>query len=381
MYRPIQFIRKYSTNNRIKYPSLYSQINYYANKNQKSISLNELIFFGSSNENEKLVINAAKFMYNELPIRLSRRIKDLDLLPFGLSTTDNVNKIREWYIHSFSDFISIPEPNSYSDAEKLHEISKIVYQRHSSTLITMARGIKKIEKDKNINLSYQDLQKFLDRFYMSRIGIRVLLDQYISLFGENKTNDYSGIICLKTEPVSILQDAITDVEDIVYRNRYCMPEIKIESQDVFFPYIPSHLYYCLFEILKNAVVAVNVKHNYANSIETAHKFDKYLINCKIINDDNLILIKISDSGTGIEQNVLKKIWNYAYTTTLIDDNDLYTSDFSTESPLAGFGYGLPITKLLLEYSGGRIDIFSKKDIGTDVYIVLNKNGDFNEILP
>ena len=67
MYRPIQFIRKYSTTNRIKYPSLYSQINYYANKIRKWIL--KLIY----KPNTKLV-NALSNTFNDLK---NISIKDL----------------------------------------------------------------------------------------------------------------------------------------------------------------------------------------------------------------------------------------------------------------------------------------------------------------
>ena len=53
-----------------------------------------------------------------------------------------------------------------------------IYERHSSTLITMAKGAHEIrlmlKQDVASFADYDDVQKRLDDFYMSRIGIRMV---------------------------------------------------------------------------------------------------------------------------------------------------------------------------------------------------------------
>ena len=59
-----------------------------------------------------------------------------------------------------------------------------------------------------------------------------------------------------------------------------------------------------------------------------------------------ITIKISDEGGGIRRSAIPLIWTYMYTTMEGQriDQDFQASDF--KAPMAGFGYGLPLSRLV-----------------------------------
>ena len=59
-----------------------------------------------------------------------------------------------------------------------------------------------------------------------------------------------------------------------------------------------------------------------------------------------ITIKISDEGGGIPRSAIPLIWTYMYTTMEGQniDQDFDASDF--KAPMAGFGYGLPLSRLV-----------------------------------
>jgi len=59
-----------------------------------------------------------------------------------------------------------------------------------------------------------------------------------------------------------------------------------------------------------------------------------------------ITIKISDEGGGIPRSAISLIWTYMYTTMEGQnlDQDFQASDF--RAPMAGFGYGLPLSRLV-----------------------------------
>lgn len=355
-----------------KLPNLYNEIYEFSFKNQSSITINKLLELENMNFNNRINVSA-QYLYNEIPIRLARRIKDLEKLPFELNKTNGVNQVRKWYIQSFIDFRDYNINNISNNTSLFLEMVKNVYERHAPTLITMAKGIHEIKKINKIQM--ENISELLDRFYMSRIGIRVLLGHYIELHKENsdgltESQNYFGIICKETNPKKILNDAIEDASYVATRNNHILPKFNINCNDnILFSYIPSHLYYILFEIIKNSIHATNRNNNNNN-----------YINCDINDDKNLIIIKISDNGIGIKKHNLNKIWKYSYTTTKINLDEHFETDFSKEAPLSGIGYGLPITKLLVEYFGGRIEIFSEYEVGTDVYIYLHKNGNFDEPL-
>ena len=50
------------------------------------------------------------------------------------------------------------------------------------------------------------------------------------------------------------------------------------------------------------------------------------------------------------------------------------ADFTTASPLAGLGYGIPISRNYARYFGGDLTIMSMEGYGTDSYIYLNRLG-------
>ena len=72
-----------------------------------------------------------------------------------------------------------------------------------------------------------------------------------------------------------------------------------------------------------------------------------------------ITIKISDEGGGIPRSAIPLVWTYMYTTvdsTPELDPSFNATDFN--APMAGFGYGLPISRLYARYFGGDLKLIS-----------------------
>jgi pyruvate dehydrogenase kinase 2/3/4 len=94
-----------------------------------------------------------------------------------------------------------------------------------------------------------------------------------------------------------------------------------------------------------------------------------------------VVIKVSDEGGGIKRSNMERIWSYLYTTAspavleqmLGDDNGDY-KDFDTASPLAGLGYGLPISRNYARTFDGDLTIMSMEGYGTDSFIYLPRLG-------
>ena len=91
-----------------------------------------------------------------------------------------------------------------------------------------------------------------------------------------------------------------------------------------------------------------------------------------------MVIKISDEGGGIRRSNMKRIWSYLFTTAspsilhnlLKDTENAHVRDFDTASPLAGLGYGLPISRNYARYFDGDLTIMSMEGYGTDGIIHL-----------
>ena len=153
------------------------------------------------------------------------------------------------------------------------------------------------------------------------------------------------------------------------------PVVEINGRlDLTFPYVPTHLHYILLELLKNAMRATVEKHGMYSDLPPV----VVIIADSPENED--IVIKVADEGGGIPRSQIDKIWSYLFTTAdpQIQEGFIGDKDHSSDSPLAGLGYGLPISRSYARYFGGDLDILSMEGFGTDAFVHLARLGDSRE---
>ncbi|KAG9638956.1 pyruvate dehydrogenase kinase-like protein, partial [Aureobasidium melanogenum] len=270
-----------------------------------------------------------------------------------------------------------PELNDYNT--RFSKTLEKIKRRHDSVVTTVAQGILEYKRKRQRMQIDHNIQAFLDRFYMSRIGIRMLIGQHIALTDQRAHSDpnYVGIICTKTNVRDLAQEAIENAR-FVCEDHYGLfdaPKVQLVcNPDLNFMYVPGHLSHMLFETLKNSLRAV---------VET-HGQDKEefpVTKVVVAEGKEDITIKISDEGGGIPRSAIPLVWTYMYTTvdqTPTLDPDFNKSDF--KAPMAGFGYGLPISRLYARYFGGDLKLISMEGYGTDVYLHLNRLSSSSEPL-
>ena len=81
-----------------------------------------------------------------------------------------------------------------------------------------------------------------------------------------------------------------------------------------------------------------------------------------------IAIKISDRGGGASLEQSQKWEAYLFSSGDAAPAENLNNPISV--PMTGYGYGIPLTKVVARYLGGDIEIRSIEDYGTDVYIYL-----------
>ena len=92
------------------------------------------------------------------------------------------------------------------------------------------------------------------------------------------------------------------------------------------------------------------------------------------------MTEISDEGGGIPRSEMPMIWSYMYTTA---ENPIYPNpdgEMDNRIPMAGYGYGLPLTRLYARYFGGDLILISMEGYGTDAYLHLSRLSDSDEPL-
>mmetsp|Transcript_13547 Transcript_13547/g.50419 ORF Transcript_13547/g.50419 Transcript_13547/m.50419 type:complete len:130 (+) Transcript_13547:1033-1422(+) len=100
-----------------------------------------------------------------------------------------------------------------------------------------------------------------------------------------------------------------------------------------------------------------------------------------------VVLKVCDEGGGIARSHMRRIWSYLFTTADPAVQKGFVEiggaegDHDTHSPLAGLGYGLPISRSYARYFGGDMQIMSMEGYGTDAFVHLNRLGNADEPLP
>ncbi|GAN00876.1 alpha-ketoacid dehydrogenase kinase [Mucor ambiguus] len=371
----------------------------------------------------------------ELPIRLAHRVKELDELPRSLGDMPSIIKVKNWYAQSFQELIELPPPEitselkaTFRDAAKNSQslpqstpnlaipqskptgkyyptighryynnfenikctppilsytdsfVKAIenVKRRHDPVVTTMAQGIIEYKQHRKTSMIDADVQQFLDRFYMSRIGIRMLIGQHSALYRGPFMRNYVGVICTRTNIKDIAQDAIANARFICedHYGLFRAPEVKMFCPgDIEFMYVPSHLNHMVFELLKNSLRAVVER--FGPDYE-----DEYPpIKLVIAHGKEDITIKISDEGGGLPRSGIPVVWTYMYTTAQAQELEPEFNKSEFKAPMAGFGYGLPISRLYARYFGGDLKLISMEGYGTDAYLHLNRLSNNAEKLP
>ncbi|KAF4319443.1 hypothetical protein BBO99_00003479 [Phytophthora kernoviae] len=348
---------------------------------QTGVSLQYLLEFGTDISPQKL-IQSARFLHGEMPVRYAHRIKNLENLPHGLSDMPSVKQVREWYVNSAKELLDFPKVETYKDELAFRDLIESIKGRHSGTLYTMAKGVHELKMElfrsfsekehghlqqgqltKELGQRYlrsqefadlSDLHSFLDAFYMSRIGIRMLMSQHLALHEEEE--GWVGCICESTSPAEIALAAIDTARHMCLRQYGDAPEVELHGHtDFSMPFVPSHLHHMLFEVIKNSMRAVVEFHGVDNDMPPI----KIVIADGEDNED--VSIKISD------EEAFERLEA--------------PNDFGGDSPLAGLGYGLPISRLFARYFGGDLQVISMEGYGTDAYLHLKRVGDASEPLP
>lgn len=176
-----------------------------------------------------------------------------------------------------------------------------IRDRHSDVVQTMAQGVLELKDvrgglvEPSMELS---IQYFLDRLYMSRISIRMLINQHSKfylfcdalfcfsilsnekkkqaidvnsltiisisvaiLFGEiPQQGRHIGCIDPVCDPGSVVLDAYENARYLCDQYYLASPELKMtqingvdKNAPIRIVYVPSHLYHMLFELFKNSM--------------------------------------------------------------------------------------------------------------------------------
>ncbi|PAA79780.1 hypothetical protein BOX15_Mlig002926g1, partial [Macrostomum lignano] len=345
----------------------------YGSYSPTPMSISKLLHFGRNPSQE----NSFKFLRHEVPVRLANIMQEIHLLPESLVTMPSTKTVIGLYKQSFLDMLAFKdEPKRPSDGRltDFTETLAQILERHREVVETMAQGVLEL-KEREGDLDTQteaQVQYFLDRFYMSRISIRMLISQHVILFGPDlRNNRQIGSIDPHCDIMSVIDHAYNSARFLCEQFYLTAPSMTTQviglDKTTEFAYVPSHLYHMVFEIIKNSMRALVEKNE--DNMPPIH-----VMICVGKED---LTIRVSDQGGGIARSELPLVFKYTYTTA-----SPVSPSSSTGPPLAGYGYGLPLSRIYARYLHGELALASVEGYGTDAYIYLKKSSDeANELLP
>ena len=104
-----------------------------------------------------------------------------------------------------------------------------------------------------------------------------------------------------------------------------------------FAYVPSHLHHMFFEIFKNSMRA---------TVEKSGEGEMRDLEVMVSKSEADITIRLSDFGGGISRSQMGNLFKYMFTTAgRVDKAHADAVRGSSTPPLAGLGYGLPVSRL------------------------------------
>ncbi|NXY28157.1 PDK4 kinase, partial [Pomatorhinus ruficollis] len=331
------------------------------------LSMKQLLDFGSTNGCER---TSFAFLRQELPVRFANILKEIDLLPDKLLGTPSVKLVKSWYIQSLKELVEFHQ-KSPDDQKVLSDFIDTlirVRNRHHDVVPTMAQGVIEYKDTFKVDpVTNQNIQYFLDRFYMSRISTRMLMNQHTLLFDDKSRSGHPrhiGSIDPCCDVVEVVNDAYESSKMLCDQYYLTSPELKLTQvngkapgEPISIVYVPSHLFHMLFELFKNSMRAT------VEFQENSPTLSPIEVTVVLGKED--LAIKISDRGGGVPVRKIERLFSYMYSTAPrpnVDD--------ARNTPLAGFGYGLPISRLYAKYFQGDLNLYSICGYGTDAIIYL-----------
>ncbi|XP_013781905.1 pyruvate dehydrogenase (acetyl-transferring) kinase, mitochondrial-like [Limulus polyphemus] len=362
----------------VLFKQISRMLDFYSRFNPSSLSIKQFIDFGQKACEKTSFV----FLRKELPVRLANIMKEIQLLPEHLLQMPSVVLVKSWYERSFEEILEFEKANSEDGLvlESFCQALLKIRNRHTNVVPTMAQGVIELKDTYEVDPQIEhSIQYFLDRFYMSRISIRMLINQHTSLFGANLTGHPRHIGCIdpNCDIVALVHDAFENAKFLCDQYYLGSPDVIIQEHNaldlgapISVVYVPSHLYHMLFELLKNSMRAVVEYHGTA--------CDAYPpIGILLVKGKEDLTIKVSDRGGGIPRAHTDLLFQYMFSTA-----PQPCLSGSNSAPLAGYGYGLPLSRLYARYFQGDLLLSSCDGYGTDAIIYLKALSDeANELLP
>mmetsp|Transcript_9673 Transcript_9673/g.19961 ORF Transcript_9673/g.19961 Transcript_9673/m.19961 type:complete len:379 (-) Transcript_9673:81-1217(-) len=330
------------------------------------LTLAELDGLGGVDSGATGQLEVAQRTHWELKVRIAHRLRDFLFLPYKVMAHPSVRLLYEKYVGAYNmheDFGQLNSPDMV--AEYWLALAKI-FEDHQNVTRLLGHGRRQLVcLDPGLAPA---LDKFLDRFFTSRIGTHLLGAHFLHSVpvppGARKPAGVAMGILQPTSPVGFIRDLSASLAS----GHGC--DVPVDVEDAMrssILYIPGHLRAILREILHNAMRAT------ARTAAERGR-DPAPIRVKVNRGQFGVFVTVSDQGGGIA--CMDRIWEWgedprgAAPAAEEEEEPAWTSD-EAEGPRQArlpLGFGLPLARLTARYFGGDVRLQTLVGYGTNAYV-------------
>lgn len=327
-----------------------------------AISLGELL--RGTRPDMPSLLKSSRWLQEQIPIRFARRIEDFMNLPHVVVSNPQFNTVLQHYLETFDTLANFPEIRDPEHVVQFRACVSHQMKLHNHGARYIADGYRQVRRI----APHISLDSFLHTFFTSRIACRILMENYVNQ--HQPQEGFNGIIQRNISPLSVTMERVEELTTLTKRIYGVAPEVEFRGNlDCTLDYIPRHVSYMVQEVLKNALRATVERHAQPGGMVRG---DVPPVMVELQKGDVHVIIKISDQGGGMPKIMHKEAWQYGWTTVTGSDCESTTPPAKQQlmSELAGFGFGLPLTRLHAQYFGGDVFMQALPGHGTDMYILL-----------
>jgi len=333
----------------------------------------------------------AEFCRKEGPKRLAMRINLLE----GLTGWEDVPELVQMgkFLHSWYRALTFVQMGT-QDLKDLIKCIRTIRDEGRDVLRLVAAGMHKLQQNAPDKFGDGFLDRWLESFLLSRISTNLLADQLVARASQTDggLGRPTGIINPRCNATLVCQHAAEVASKLCLRytghepaftvENYCAGVRGQKDTPCIFSYIPGYLRYIILELLKNSFKAT--VENASNPADIGSSPVRILV-CR---DEHRVAIMVSDRAGGIPLDVGDQVWSYMYGAAARGDSSGTARGDATDdkapvaTPLAGYGVGLPTSRLYARYLGGKLEVTSYPGYGTQAHVLLPRiDADQVEALP
>ncbi|KAJ3239575.1 hypothetical protein HDU78_002803 [Chytriomyces hyalinus] len=351
---------------KVTWASTNSRVHEIASQPLNPVTLRRLLELGeTSNAKESSLL-----LHEELPKRLARRVKAVQKLPFIVGVNPHIRSIYQLYLDSFETISNLPQPTNDAAEQLFTTTLKDLVASHSDVIPRLAKGFQECGK----YMSKEDAADFLDGMIHARIAIRgsFLAEHHLAL--QDPIPGYIGVLNTNLSPTTLLKSTAEYVQELCEVNYGIAPEFEMTGHlDTKITYIGNHLEYIFMELLKNAYRATTEYHR-----KVKYSGDPVPVLITVARGPEDVTVRIRDRGGGIPPEEMARVFEYSYTTVpkseIEDDHSIFSSQSrqamqqGVGGPIAGLGFGLPMSRIYAKYFGGSLELKSVGGHGVDAFL-------------